>query len=279
MKRNTLAAALTAVIALIAMAACSSTPSHVIPPETMAALMADLRMADAVVSINARDYTTDSARYALRQAVFDRNGVTAADFDSSLVWYGHNIGKYQEVTDRSIEILERRLATAGASGAASISISGDSVDLWALPPAMSITRRSPSQYITFSIDADRNAEPGDAYTWRLRFMTPPASAQWSIATEYADGAVEVQTANMTASATRPEMTFYTDTLRRVRNINGWLHVVPDGHRPVMLDSITLVRRRIADRRTHHNYRQILYSSPSERTDTAHGKDSTALKLR
>lgn len=39
---------------LLLVAACNRVPEHVIQPEPMARLMADVRVADAVVSVNSR---------------------------------------------------------------------------------------------------------------------------------------------------------------------------------------------------------------------------------
>lgn len=259
-----------ALLLAVLVAACSSTPSGVIAPEAMARLMADIRMADAVVSVNAREYRTDSSRQVLRQAVFERNGVTAAEFDTSLVWYGHNLKQYQEVTDRTIEILEERLAAAGSAGGVAVSVAGDSVDVWTAPVAYSVSGRSPSQYITFSLDSDPNWERGDVYIWRFKQVVPGNDGAWAITTEYDDGAIEVQNGQIISSNSRPEITFYTDSTRTARNINGWIHLTPAGHKPVEIDSVSLVRRRMSPGSHMRNYRQVLYTfteNGKARTDT------------
>ncbi len=243
-----------------AAAGCSGTPGGVVPPESMARLMADMRVAGAVVSVNSGQYRSDSAKQVLRRAVLMRHDVSEADFDSSLVWYGHNIGKYQEVTQRSIELLEERLAAVGSVAGGVMSVSGDSVDVWSSAQAYVIDRRSPSQYITFAIDADRNMEAGDVYTWRLKLVTAPQSAAWAVSAEYADGAVEVQNMSIPSTNTRPELIFHTDSTRELRSIRGWLRVDRDAHRPVYIDSVSLVRRR-ADGPAPRNYRQFIYNAP------------------
>ncbi len=256
MRRGTLISAL--VIALLTLAGCQGVPSHVIQPEEMARLMADLRVANSVVSLNAARYRDDSARYALRQAVFDRHGVTVADFDTSLVWYGHNIGKYQEVTERSIELLEERQRDIAArtSALSAMSLSGDSVDVWPLPASVAVTRRSPSGFLTFSFPADTNFRPGDTYTWRVKFLVPPREVRWSMAAEYVDGSVETAPSTITVSEPgRRELTFMTDSTRDARYVTGWLEVVPDGNKPVLLDSISLMRRRVGDTDYNPGYRQ------------------------
>lgn len=263
-----------ALAALACLAGCKGTPDGVLAPDRMAALMADMRVAGAVTAVQSREYRTDSSRMALRQAVLDRHGVTQADFDSSLVWYGHNIGKYQEVTEQSIRILEDRLAAVGSAAAGAMSVAGDSVDVWSAAPMYVFTPRSVSPYLTFGLDADRNSERGDTYIWRIKLITPPESGAWALTAEYADGAVEVQNADIQATAVRPELTFHTDSTRELRRIHGWLRLDGQGQRPVYVDSVSLVRRRADGQPYGRNYRQIMYYEDEQRPDTA-AADTTA----
>ncbi len=252
------------VAAALTFGACNRVPDHVIAPDEMADLMADLRMADAVVKLHPATYRADSGKYILREAVFRRHATTAAAFDTSLVWYGHNIGRYQEVTERSIEILEERQRSlaALASSEAAMSVSGDSVDVWSLPLSYAITRRSPSQYIAFSLPADQNSELGDTYTWRFKFITLPQNADWTLTAEYDDGTVETMHANLSSSEVmRREITFQTDTTLRLTHIGGWLHLQPDAHRPVLVDSLTLTRRRLNRDTYSRPYQQRRVSPP------------------
>lgn len=233
-------------IALAALTmACNRVPDEVIQPEEMAQLMADIRVADAVISVNGYDYRTPVSREALKQAVYERHGVTQAQFDSSLVWYGHNIGRYQEVTDRSIEILEDRLQNAGSAATqAAMSVAGDSVDVWDRPRAYMFNEKSPSKFLTFELEPDRNWNDGDVYTWHARFPVSSASATWTITAEYDDGAVEwVQSTVQPNMPGRQEITFFTDSTRRATHISGWLELQTAPPRPVIVDSIGLVRRR------------------------------------
>lgn len=263
--RTTAAAALSV---LVALASCNRVPDYVIQPEEMAQLMADVRTADAVVSVNARKYGTEKSKLALKQAVFERHGVTEEQFDTSLVWYGHNIGKYQEVTDRSIEILEsrQRELSARAAGEAAMSVSGDSVDIWTAPQYVVVTRRSPSQYVAFTQESDPNWQRGDIYTFRARIVSPVALVKWNLTAEYDDGAVSVYTTDMsTASPARQEISLYTDSTRTPVRVSGWINVVPDGSRPAIVDSISVVRRRNdAVASSHRRFVQRLVLPPKNR---------------
>ncbi|MGN0222941.1 MAG: DUF4296 domain-containing protein [Muribaculaceae bacterium] len=235
------------VIALaIVAAACNRVPDSVIQPDDMAELMADVRVADAVISVNQAQYAAPGTREALRDAVFARHGVTKEQFDSSLVWYGHNMNLYQDVADHTIEILEARLAKVnGVVAEAALSVAGDSVDVWQRPTALIVNSFSPSQYITFNLTADRNWERGDFFTWNARLAVPPTNAQWSMTTEYSDGTIETVIASLDVTElNRQSITFFTDTTRTAVALSGWLYLGVEGRRPCVVDSISLTRSRI-----------------------------------
>lgn len=248
-----------AIFAVAALCGCNRVPGYVIQPEEMAQLMADVRVADAVVNVNSSDWRNPASREALRQAVFNRHGVTEADYDTSLVWYGHNITRYQEVTDRSIEILQERLNVAGsAAAAAAMSVAGDSVDVWDAPRLYTFNAMSPTDYLTFALEPDRNWQEGDVYSWHVRFVLPPENAQWSITAEYDDGVIEV--INQTIHSTTPgrqTITFYTDSTRSARHISGRLEIGLPERRPVVIDSVGLLRRRRHERQGYSIQRRYI----------------------
>ena len=97
---------------LLALAACKKMPSDVIRPDKMSRILADLHTAGAVVEINSVSWQSDSSRRALRQAVYDRYDVSSEQVDSSLMWYGHNLKDYVEVYEKTLAILDERIAEA-----------------------------------------------------------------------------------------------------------------------------------------------------------------------
>lgn len=231
---------------IILAAACSRVPGYVIQPHEMADLMADIRMANAVISYQSKLYPTQAEKVELRNAVLEKHGVTPEQFDTSLMWYGKNIGVYQDVTKETIEILEKRMkdVSAIAAGESAMSVAGDSVDIWEAPHYFVISDRSPSQYIAFDFDADPNWEDGDIYTLRTRFVAPARYAQWNLTAYYDDGAVETITSNITLdSPTRQELLLVTDSTRHATRLTGWFNFEPLPGRPVIADSISLTRRR------------------------------------
>jgi len=227
--------------------ACNRVPSHVIKPDDMAEIMADVRMADAVVTVQNTEYSPQEKKIALKEAILQHHGITEEQFDTSLVWYGHNVEKFQDVNDKVIEILEKRLkeANAIAAGEAAMTVAGDSVDLWNGYPTYTFTKRLPSQYLTFSFEADQNWEQGDIYTLRTRVMMPGSYAQWAMTTEYEDGAIEMITNIISQNQpNRQELTLYTDSTRVAKRISGWMKIIPSENKPAIIDSISLTRRRL-----------------------------------
>lgn len=242
--------------AVAALGGCHGVPSDVIAPEEMAQLMADVHTGEAVVDMNRRDYPTDSTKQAFKQSVYARHGVTSAQVDSSMAWYGRNITKYMEVYDRTIEILEHRLTEMGnrVAAEAAMSVSGDSVDVWPYPRLMAVNALSPTNIIAFNFHSDDNWEVGDIYTLRVKFVNGGTRGEWQLAVEYDDGGVETVYAGFSGDGWR-ELTLRADSTRTLTNVGGYLRADFPVNGTVVMDSIALVRKRLDPNRYNDRYRQ------------------------
>ena len=146
---------------LIAATACNRVPSYVIQPDDMAEVLADMRMADAVITVHPSQYAQPSKKMAIKDAIFEKHGITSEQFDTSLVWYGRNTERFSDVNDLTIEILEQRMKEANvlAAGQMAMTVAGDSVDLWNGYPYYVINDKLPTHYLSFSYETDPNWEP------------------------------------------------------------------------------------------------------------------------
>ncbi len=249
--RNSLLCVLT-----VLLTACNGVPDRIIQPENMARLMADIHTGEAVVDMNRREYETDSAKQAFKQSIYVRHGVTSAEVDSSMAWYGRNITRYMDVYDRTIEILEQRLTETGnrVAAEAAMSMAGDSVNVWPYPRYLAINRLSPTTIITFNFNADDNWENGDVYTWRAKFTNSGAQNEWTIAGSYTDGSVETIYKGFSGEGWR-EITFRADSTRQLRRLSGYMRTdLPDAG-TVRVDSLELIRKRIDRGRYSERYSQ------------------------
>lgn len=246
-----------AVIAAAAFAAaCNRVPSHVIEPETMSQLLADRYVAESVVDYNQQTWRTDSDRIALRDAVYARHGVTQADVDTSLHWYAHNMARYMEVNDRTIAILEERLAGSDSRLRAerSMSIAGDSVDVWPDVRYYAVGRRSPTRNIDFALEADENREKGDLYTWRVKVSNNQPETSWTMVAEYSDSTKEYVAEKINGNGWR-ELSLQTDSTRTAVRIYGSLMLAVPERAAVWLDSVSLVRNHLIPENYNKRYRQ------------------------
>lgn len=239
------------IVILLLLAACKKMPDNVIKPDKMAALMADLHTGEAVVEANASTWNTDSSKLALRQSIYARHGVSAADVDSSLIWYGHNLKDYMKVYDKSIEILEERIAEAERAGGKTsgdvrrVTIDGDSVNIWQGPSTVRIARENPSEFLSFSYSSDRNWERGDHYTLSLVPVGTQSSVFMTIAVNYNDGTAEYVTLDRGHEG-RKQLTLVLDSSKIATNVFGSIHYAPTKDEISFLDSISLVRTRTRD---------------------------------
>lgn len=251
--RRTLFVAL--IVAVVA-GACRKVPDYVIAPDDMAGLMADIHIGEAMVDHNRRQYDSDSMRQVVKQSVFAKHGVTSEQFDTSMVWYGHNMKEYMDVYDKTVSILENRLAEIGnrVSAEQSLSLAGDSVDIWGGPRYLSLNALSASNVITFEISRDENWERGDAYTFRAKIINSKGNSRGAIAAEYDDGSVEFTNLASEGDGWK-EMTFLCDSTRMPLQIYGFFTVLPEGNTSVYIDSVALVRNRLNPVRYNQRYRQ------------------------
>lgn len=226
--------------------ACSKVPPGVIPPDDMSELLADIHVGESFAEYNMSKFHTDSARENLRQSVYRRHGVTEAEVDSSFAWYGHHIDVFNDVYARTVEILEDRQKSLGnlIASQASVSFTGDSVDIWTGSRHVEISPRSPAQGLRFDLTADSTLHPGDSYTWRLKMLNtePNITVKWNTVAEYTNGTVETYSTS-TNSRTWHETTFVTDSTLVLSSIRATA-MVSGGASDFSIDSISLVRRRL-----------------------------------
>ena len=249
-----------AVAAIIAasmeVCACNRVPSGIIKPDDMSEILADVHTAEAVGSVAPRDYNNDSAKLALKMAVFKRHGVTSEEFDSSLVWYAHNIGKYIEVYDNTLEILRERSQNVGSMLVqAAISMAGDSVDVWPASRHLVLSPRLPSKRVGFDLPFDENWEKGDMYSFRAKVSEGEGTAfEWVFVADYADKTVEMyETTGTTGVNGWNESTFVTDSTKQLARLRGYFMPKNDDRSTYWIDSISLLRKRVDPSRYQMRY--------------------------
>ena len=230
-------------VMLMSVVACGSSDG-VLSVERMAQLMADMHTAESVQEFNRVEYNTDSARMVLKQSVYARHGVTAAQVDTSFMWYGHHIDQYIEMYDRVAEILKERMDAIDEDMVdVAKSVVGDSADAWNSVRTRVFDMRYPENYLTFVIDRDDTWNSGDVYEWKFKLFNTREQLDWTMAVDYENGLVETVTGESSGEGWQT-LTLPLDSTRSAVRVYGFaaLPLAPRDH--VYLDSISLVRTRV-----------------------------------
>lgn len=239
---------ITAVVAALSVTvcACSPTPDHVIPPDRMAPLIADIYKGESVIEFNRATYNNDSMKKVMKQSVFARHGVTSEQVDTSFVWYGHHVEEYIKVYDRVIEILENDLDKARAldtSGSLQMAVAGDSVDTWQSARHYKFNTLSPAEYISFAIDRDDTWEKGDSYLWQFKLLNGRSKVTAMLGVDYENGPTEFTT-NTSDDDGWTKIRLTVDSTRTPSRLYGYLRVNTAPDENMYIDSVSLIRTRV-----------------------------------
>ena len=253
---------ITAVIALL-MWGCSSRPDKVLSHNEMVSLMVDIHEGEAYVESHYNEFMTDSTKMVMRQSVLREHGVTAEQFDSSLMWYGKNTEELTEMYGEVIEKLETEMNLIDAYST-STSFAGDSVNAWTESPFYVLNRRSPSSLLKFTLPSDENWQAGDSYTWQFKTLNQRSKAKMAMFLDYDDGTTEIITNEFNHDGWQ-RLTIVADSLRNPVNVYGYTNFELPANDNIYLDSVSLVRKRLQPDLYRQRYRQRSFKYGSKNT--------------
>lgn len=268
-----------ALMLLVLLVSCDKAPSGVLSVNEMADLIADLQLADAYIDSHISDFDTDSSKLAIKQSVFKKHGITQQDYDSSLVWYAHNMEDYAKAYDKAVGKLKSRYdkldkGNKGGderSGDAGMTIAqggpthnptprpgninrqlknlstdtkGDSVDLWQGQRSYMLTQGARRGFITFDIPPDANKRVGDRYQLGYKLTRGGNEFKVSLNVDYTDGGT-AQIARSTNSDGWVFIDIQSDTTRRVRRVFGYVSYDIKRGQTAFVDSMMLMRTHLS----------------------------------
>ena len=259
------------------LASCGRTPRGVISKNGMADLIADLQLADAYIDSHPNDFIDDSSKLVLKQSIFKKHGITQQEYDSSLVWYAHNMDDYIRAYDQAIGKLKARydkLDKGEKEGLLPVDMEtdgpikkgpkhavepmlrndkhpkrnlntdtkNDSADLWQGPRYYMLTLGFKRGFITFDVMPDANKQPGDRYQLSYKLTRGGNEFKVSLNLDYTDGST-AQITRGTNSDGWITVDVQSDTARQVRRIYGYVsYDMKRGH-SAHVDSLMLMRTR------------------------------------
>ena len=227
-----------AALGILVSSACSRRPKEVLSDEQTAALLADLHIADSYGTFNAGGQTdisvadNDSLRKILRQSVLSAHGVTEAQLDTTLGWYGHNLDKYEEMYEKVPEYIDEKKLMLAEKNAKS----GKSTSLWPYGNRQRIaTGKNRATLVPFEINGN-NIPKGGKLMWDAKAINMFEPVDMFLAAEYADGSFNYVQRTLIGGG-RQSVTLQSDSSRKVSKVWGYLRVKQP--QTLILDSISM----------------------------------------
>lgn len=153
---------------LLFVAACSKAPSGVLSERKMKDVLVDMQLAEAVIGTNYKEYNDAEKKQALFRSVFLKHGITQAEYDSSLVWYGRNLDVYMKVYDVVLAELNQRKKDLGdIQPDASPSSNRDSVNVWNRFSYLTFLPQAPYNGVYFDFVPSGGYPAGSAFVLSL----------------------------------------------------------------------------------------------------------------
>ena len=154
---------------LVLIVACSKVPDGILSEKEMQKVMTDMLLAEAMVGTDYKTFKEDDAKIALYQSVFRKHGITQADYDSSLVWYGRNLDIYMKVYERVLADLNKQMTALGDVQADAAPVSNrDSVNIWPRRPYLVLQPKALFNGAIFDIKPETNYSSGSIFVLGTR---------------------------------------------------------------------------------------------------------------
>lgn len=243
-----------AVVLSLQLAGCrKEIPAGVIPEDRMAKILYDYHIAK---------YMGDQLPYGERykkayyiEDVFASNGITEAEFDSSMVWYSRNTDKivkiYEQVDkhlDEEIESVRSQLAQHDNK---LLNLrSGDSTSIWNGRMLYLLSSTHSGALLKFDQNVDTTFHKGDSILWtaRLYFAHPYDSCRKAVASltvNYKNDSTATHTAVYAASDTL-DIRAVTDSVQELGSLMFSIYLESsdrEGRDKVAVEGMDIVRRR------------------------------------
>lgn len=242
------------VILCAGLVACGKkVPSRVIQPKEMESLLYDYHMATSLGY--ELSYSEGYKKEAYIDYVFRKHHVTEAEFDSSMVWYTRHsdvlLGIYDNLQKRlKAEEGNMKLQVAKRNNQISVSMSGDTVDVWQDRTLYWLTSSPLTNKVVFDLKADTTFKPHDALMLEadLLFMPQNRASGATVAMGMSFGFANDSTQGVVRTMSYPgpqRLYLKADSAFEFRNVSGFIYYI-DGNGQkekgsVLVNNIRLIR--------------------------------------
>ena len=227
-------------------------PGDIIQPADMEELLYDYHL--ALTMGNDLSYSDRYKRESYKNYVFNKHGVTEAEFDSSMVWYTRNskvlTDIYKNLQKRyEMEEEQMRSELNKRSGQISVSLSGDSVDVWSDRDLYWLTSSPLTNRLMFDLKADTTFHKKDILVFVadynfLSYQKNDAKAVVSMNVEFKNDSTQ-GVSKVISKSGKDYVVLKPDSAFEYKSINGFVYFSnPDSvDVSVLINNIKLIRYR------------------------------------
>lgn len=248
---------------------CNRRPKGVLSDKAMVRLVADLETAESYLNRYTEDYPDDEMRDRTMQYILNRNGISKAEYDSTLSWYGRNIDVYSGLLDKVDKELERR--QLDASGSIDEEEDQSGTNLWTYSKHFMISPNSASNNLSFSFSPE-NLTPGDRLEWIFRYKGG-SNANIMLGVDYDKGSGAYVYETLYGSK-KADINLQTDTARTVKRIYGTVVFVDAERNVLWLDSISLKKLPFDSTQYYKIFSHRHLSEPTRHKKATENSDNT-----
>lgn len=229
-------------------------PSGVIPPSEMEQILYDYHLSQAMARHTGNPAESDYNQTLYLLAALEKNGVTRADFDSSLVYYYRRAERfsaiYKRVAERLTDEAQEYGASAGELGQFSrLSATGDTADVWNGNKGYVLLPYYPHNRVDFALKADTSFYAGDQFLLRLMsdyvWQEGTKEATLCLVARFTNDSVVTQHTRLTTSGLS-QLRLYPGPDDLVKELRGFIYLhnsapKSQSFRLLLLNNIQLVR--------------------------------------
>ena len=219
-------------------------PDEIIQPSKMEKILYDYHL-----TMGMSDNSKNTEKEARKKYIFQKHGITAADFDSSMVWYTRESQELMSIYEnlnkrfkREYEHVERLLESREEANTRSFA-SGDTVDIWMKEDILWFTKAPLNNRLTFEIKADSTFHPRDAFNWNMNYyFMAEGEAIMGLNVIYENDSVIGMTKSITESGPQ-SIYLHTDSAYNIKALNGFIYVPENQTKQpnILLHKIDLTR--------------------------------------
>ena len=219
-------------------------PDEIIQPSKMERVLYDYHL-----TLGMSENSKNTEKEARKNYIFQKHGITSAEFDSSMVWYTRESKELMSIYEnlnkrfkREYEHVERLLESREEANTRSFA-SGDTVDIWMKEDILWFTKAPLNNRLTFEIKADSTFHPRDAFNWNMNYyFMAEGEAIMGLNVIYENDSVMGMTKSITESGPQ-SIYLHTDSAYNIKALNGFIYVPENQTKQpnILLHKIDLTR--------------------------------------